>query len=193
MFEPGIETWAGCGLDQLPRSRFFRSMHERRAPQSVDLPGEPGYAEGYAQGLRDGAAAQAEADTAHRATLATLIERMEAAARLPAGSVELLLTEAARRIADAIEGELDVASGAVGQLIARLADGVDSEHAIVAAHVHPADALAGDGPVLPFPIEVDEAVAQGCVRLRVDGGWIDDGPAVRLARFRARLDRQAGP
>lgn len=191
MFEPRVELWAGCGLDQLPKSRFFRTMHERRATDAAGE-SESGFAEGYAKGLSDGAAAQAEVARGQQEVLEALVGRMEAMARLPSGSVQLLLTEAAQRLADGIEAELDVASGSVGELILRLAEAVEAEHAMVAAYLHPYDLEALDGVSLPFAVQTDPGVPRGCVRLKTEAGWIEDGPVLRLRRFRARLDRESG-
>lgn len=191
MFEPDVAKWAGCGLDQLPRSRFFRSMHDRRASSVADE-GDSGFAEGYAKGLSDGAAVQAEMARAQQAVLEALVGRMEAMARLPAGNVQLLLTEAAKRLADGIEAELDVASGKVGDLILRLAEAIEAEHSIAAAQLHPDDLEALEGVSVPFAVQSDPDVPRGCARLRTDAGWIEDGPVLRLRRFRARLEREGG-
>lgn len=191
MFEPDAASWASSGLDRLPRSRLFRSRDDRRAS---DAAGEAdnGFAEGYAKGLSDGAAVQAESARAQQEVLEALVGRIEAMARLPAGGVQLLLTEAAKRLADGIEAELDVASGKVGELIVRLAEAIEAEHEIVSAHVHPVDLAALDGLSLPFATLSCPDVPRGCARLRTDAGWIEDGPALRLRRFRAALDRQGG-
>lgn len=191
MFEPDAASWASSGLDRLPRSRLFRTLHDRRANDAADE-GENGFAEGYARGLSDGAAVQAEVARAQQEVLEALVERMEAMARLPAGNVQVLLTEATKRLADGIEAELDVASGKVGDLILRLAEAIEAEHDIIAAHVHPDDLNALYGLSLPFAAQSDPDVARGCARLRTDAGWIEDGPVLRLQRFRARLDRQGG-
>lgn len=189
MFEPRVELWAGCGLDQLPRSRFFRATKDRRehALSSEALECEAGFAEGYAKGLIDGATVQARDEA-----LQALVERIEAVAKLPTGSVELLLAEAAKRIADAIEVDLDVTSGRTGEIVARLAEAIEAETVIIAVYLHPADIAAVDGLALPFAVQSDESVPMGCARLRTDSGWLEDGPALRLRRFRAGLDRQAG-
>lgn len=194
MFEPGIEMWAGCGLDQLPKSRLFRAIRERRddAAAGHEPVSEAGYAEGYAQGLADGAAVQADRSQAREAALEALVERMESLARLPAGSVELLLTEAAKRIADAIEVELDGTTGPIGELITRLAAAIESEHAIVAVHLNNADQALAQALAMPFLLQADDSVPAGCVRIRTEAGWLEDGPVLRLHRFRAALDRQAG-
>ena len=113
-------------------------------------------------------------------------------ARLPSGTVHLLLTEAAKRLADGVEAELDVASGAVGDLISRLAEAIEAEHAIIAAHLHSDDLEALDGLSLPFAVQSDPDVPRGCARLRTDAGWIEDGPVLRLQRFRARLEQESG-
>lgn len=194
MFEPKIEMWAGCGLDQLPKSRLFRAIRDKRDdPAAGHEPvSEAGYAEGYAQGLADGAAVQAERCQAHEAALEALVAKMEALARLPAGSVELLLTEAAKRIADAIEVELDDATGQVAALIARLAGAIESEHAIVSVHLNSAEQVLAEALAMPFALQADDSVPAGCVRIRTEAGWLEDGPVLRLQRFRAALDRQVG-
>ena len=179
------------GSDRLPRSRLFRTLHDRRANDAADE-GENGFAEGYAKGLSDGAAVQAEVARAQQEVLEALVERMEAMACLPSGTVHLLLTEAAKRLADGVEAELDVASGAVGDLISRLAEAIEAEHAIIAAHLHSDDLEALDGLSLPFAVQSDPDVPRGCARLRTDAGWIEDGPVLRLQRFRARLEQESG-
>ena len=191
MFEPDAASWATSGLDRLPRSRLFRTLHDRRATDAAG-DSENGFAEGYAKGLSDGAAVQAEVVRTQQQVLEALVGRMEAIACLPAGSVHLLLTEAAKRLAEGIEAELDVASGKVGNLVLRLAEAIEAEYEIVSAHLHPDELDALDGLSLPFAAQSDPDVPRGCVRLRTDAGWIEDGPVLRLRRFRARLDRQGG-
>jgi flagellar assembly protein FliH len=44
---------------------------------------------------------------------------------------------------------------------------------------------------LPVDVAADPALPRGTVVLETGHGWIEDGPAVRLDRLRAELDKMA--
>jgi flagellar assembly protein FliH len=57
--------------------------------------------------------------------------------------------------------------------------------------VHPADVALFAEAELDIAVEADPQLARGTVLLETAEGWIEDGPAVRLDRLRAELDKMA--
>jgi flagellar assembly protein FliH len=57
--------------------------------------------------------------------------------------------------------------------------------------VHPDDAALFAEAPLDVAVEPDARLARGAVLLETADGWVEDGPAVRLERLRAELDKVA--
>jgi flagellar assembly protein FliH len=57
--------------------------------------------------------------------------------------------------------------------------------------VNPEDAALLADAELELTIEADPELPRGSVLIETAGGWIEDGPAVRLERLRAELDKVA--
>ena len=59
--------------------------------------------------------------------------------------------------------------------------------------LHPEDVPLVDPKRLRVPIVGDDTIERGNLVLETGLGWIEDGPAVRLDRLRAELDRMGAP
>ena len=59
--------------------------------------------------------------------------------------------------------------------------------------LHPEDAALIDSAQLEVEVQPDATLARGTIVLETGHGWIEDGPAVRLERLRAELDKMAAP
>jgi len=57
--------------------------------------------------------------------------------------------------------------------------------------VHPDDAALLREAPLEVAVEADACLERGTVLLETADGWVEDGPAVRLERLRAELDKVA--
>ena len=58
---------------------------------------------------------------------------------------------------------------------------------------HPEDIVYLEAAGLAVPLHADPTLTRGAIILETGHGWIEDGPAVRLDRLRAELDKMAAP
>ena len=76
--------------------------------------------------------------------------------------------------------------GAAAQLV-----GKDVEPTRLRAH--PDDIIYLEAGKLAVPLHPDPTLTRGAIVLETGHGWIEDGPAVRLDRLRAALDKMVAP
>lgn len=147
--------------------------------------------EAYARGLIDGRRTVEAEVAAERNALAQLAANLQELKPEPTLPLALLLAETVDRLVKEIVGEVDVdglkllaRAEAAAALI-----GDATQPALL--RLHPDDAaLIGDAQ-LDVQVEADASLTRGMVRLETADGWVEDGPAVRLDRLRAELDRVA--
>ena len=111
----------------------------------------------------------------------------------PANALALLLAETVDRLVRQVIGEVEVDAQL---LIAR----AQAAAALVAKEVeptrlraHPDDIVYLEAARLDVPLHADPSLGRGAIVLETGHGWIEDGPAVRLDRLRAELDKMAAP
>jgi flagellar assembly protein FliH len=145
----------------------------------------------YARGVGDGRQ-MAEAQSAdERNAVARLAETLQALKPEPTLPLALLLAEAVDRLVKEIVGEVEV-DGL--RLLAR----AKAAAALIGEATQPARLRVAPDDVqllaeagLEIAVEPDPALGRGTVLLETADGWVEDGPAVRLERLRAELDRVA--
>jgi flagellar assembly protein FliH len=59
--------------------------------------------------------------------------------------------------------------------------------------LHPDDLPLLESARIPVALIGDATLARGSLVLETGEGWIEDGPAIRLERLRAELDRMGAP
>jgi flagellar assembly protein FliH len=145
----------------------------------------------YARGLADGRRTVEAEYAAERQALAELADSLETLKPEPSLPLALLLAETVDRLVREIVGEVDI-DGLKLLARAKAAAGLIGEATQPARlRLNPADVeyLAPAG--LEIALEADDSLPRGTLLLETAEGWIEDGPAVRLDRLRAELDRMA--
>ncbi|HYD14627.1 MAG TPA: FliH/SctL family protein [Allosphingosinicella sp.] len=150
---------------------------------------EEAFAAGHAEGRRE-----AELDyEAERDALARLAQSLQVLRPEPANALALLLAETVDRLVREVVGQVEIDGNL---LVAR----AQQAAALVARDVepsklraHPDDIVHLERAGLSMTLEADPALARGSIVLETGHGWIEDGPAVRLERLRAELDRMGTP
>lgn len=146
------------------------------------------FAEGFEAGRRTVELELAE----EREAIARLSTALETLRPEPTEPLAALLAETVERLVRQIVGEVEIDPATLmrrAEMAARL---VGEEVAPSKLRVHPDDIALIDAAQMPVPVLADASLARGSVVLETASGWIEDGPAVRLERLRAALDRM-GP
>jgi len=153
-------------------------------PLSVE---EAAYARGYDEARRT-----VEAEfAAERDALVRLAETLEVLRPEPANALALVLAEAVDRLVREVVGAVDVDPILLLARAKQAAELVAANVAPTKLRVHPDDLVHLESAALEVPLEADPSLARGTIILETGDGWIEDGPAVRLERVRAELDRMA--
>ena len=150
---------------------------------------EEAFAAGHAEGRRE-----AEQDyEAERDALARLASSLQVLRPEPANALGLLLAETVDRLVREVVGQVEID----GNLLVARAQQAAS---LVARNVepsklraHPDDIVHLERAALDVTLEADPGLTRGAIVLETGHGWIEDGPAVRLERLRAELDRMGAP
>ena len=163
------------------------------APDPVNDSEPDAAPDAFALGVEEGRRA-AEAELAgEREAVARLARTLEALRPEPTNALALLLAETVDRLVREIVGEVAVDPT---RLLARARAaaaliGENVEPSRLRAHPDDVETLRAAG--LELEIAADPELARGALVLETGHGWIEDGPAVRLERLRAELDRMAAP
>jgi flagellar assembly protein FliH len=148
---------------------------------------EIAFARGVAEGRR-----LAEAEfAAERHAIAQLAATLPALKPEPTLPLALLLAETVDRLVREIVGEVDIdALKLLGR--AKAAAALIGEATQPARlRVHPDDAALLREAALEVAVEPDAGLERGAVLIETADGWVEDGPAIRLERLRAELDKVA--
>jgi len=180
-FRPRIEPTAASN-DFAPVD--FAEEPEPRPAQTVDP-----YELGLAEGRRTVEAELA----AERDALARLAESLETLRPEPTNALALLLAETVDRLVREIIGQVEIDPMLLLERAKQAAALIGENVAPSKLRVHPADAEILAPANLEIPIEPDPSLERGSIVLETGNGWIEDGPAVRLERLRAELDKMAAP
>ena len=158
-------------------------------PLSAEQERLRGEADAYARGYEDAKQAADEAFAAEREAIVRLAQSLEVLRPEPTNALALLLAETVDRLVREIVGEVEI-DGA--RLLARARAAAE----LIGDHVEPSklivhpDDLALLAPAgLPVELAGDPGLPRGTLILETGHGWIEDGPAVRLERLRAELDK----
>lgn len=148
-------------------------------------------AEGCAEGYAEARETLEKEVAAERDAIARLAGSLEALRCEPTGPLALLLAETVDRLVRQIIGEVDIDTNLLltraKAAAALIGDNVEPSKLIV----HPDDAGLLESAGLDVEVVGDPSLERGTVILETGHGWIEDGPAVRLQRLRAELDKMA--
>lgn len=147
--------------------------------------------EAFALGCEEGRRTVEAEFAAERDVIARLAESLAVLRPEPANALALLLAETVDRLVRQVIGEVDIDADL---LIARAREaalliGKDVEPTMLRAH--PDDIVYLEAARLDVPLQPDPTLGRGAIVLETGHGWIEDGPAVRLDRLRAALDKMA--
>lgn len=145
----------------------------------------------YARGIADGRRT-AEMDFAEeRAAIARLAETLPTLRAEPTLPLAMMLAETVDRLVREIVGEVEIDGTRLLARAQAAAALVGEATQPTRLRVHPEDAGLFADSALDVAIETDPELARGTVLLETSDGWIEDGPAMRLERLRAELDKVA--
>jgi flagellar assembly protein FliH len=147
--------------------------------------------EAFALGCEEGRKTVEAEFAAERDALGRLAESLAVLRPEPANALALLLAETVDRLVRQVVGEVDIdadlllaRANAAAQLV-----GKDVEPTRLRAH--PDDMVYLEAARLEIPLDADPTLTRGSIILETGHGWIEDGPAVRIDRLRAELDKMA--
>ncbi|WP_129794316.1 hypothetical protein [Sphingosinicella sp. CPCC 101087] len=148
-------------------------------------------AEAYAKGYDEARRTVEQEVAAERAAIARLAESLEVLRPEPTNALALLLAETVDRLVREIIGSVEIdpnlllaRARAAAELIG---ENVEPSRLVV----HPEDLPLLEPAGLPVDLATNPDLPRGTVVLETGHGWIEDGPAVRLDRLRAELDKMA--
>jgi flagellar assembly protein FliH len=145
----------------------------------------------YLRGLADGRQTIEAEVAAEREAVARLAETLQALKPEPSLPLALLLAETVDRLVREIVGEVEI-DGLTLLARAKAAAALIGEASQPAKlRLHPDDAKLLKDAALEIEVEGDLALPRGTVLVETADGWVEDGPAMRLDRLRAELDRMA--
>lgn len=150
---------------------------------------EEAFAAGHAEGRRE-----AELDyEAERDALARLTQSLQVLRPEPANALALLLAEAVDRLVREVVGQVEIDATLLLARAQQAAALVARDVEPTKLRAHPDDIVHLERAGLGLTLEADPGLARGAIVLETGHGWIEDGPAVRLERLRAELDRMGAP
>lgn len=158
-------------------------------PPDIEAIRAEAFAEGFEQGCRtvDGEVTQ------EREALAALMESLTALQAEPPEALAALLATTVERLVHQIVGEVPINPILLVKRAEAAALLVGEETQASRLLVNPADLPLFARTRVQIEIVGDPTIEPGALRVVWGQGWIEDGPAVRLARLRASLDKLVAP
>ncbi len=176
--EGGFQSWANA---------LCRVPPDDPVDDSCAPPGTRAEDAAFAEGFSAGHAAAVAELAESRAQLASLTMELEALQPIPQPALASLIAESVATMIEWLCATVTVdpaaLAGMAQDMVAALADEIEP----LALHVHPSDAAMLAALDLPVALHPDGSLAPGTLRLATRAGWIEDGPELRLARFRAAI------
>ena len=150
-------------------------------------------ADAFSQGWQEGRRTAELEFAEEREALAKLMEGLEVLRPEPTNALALLLAETVDRLVRQIVGTTAVEPAILIARAEAAAALIGQETEPARLRVSPDDLPLLEGARIPVPIVGDPDIERGSLVLETGQGWIEDGPAVRLDRLRAELDRMGAP
>ena len=111
----------------------------------------------------------------------------------PANALALLLAETVDRLVREVAGQVEVDAALLLARAQQAAALVARDVEPTKLRAHPDDIVHLERADLGLTLEADAGLTRGAIVLETGHGWIEDGPAVRLEKLRAELDRMGAP
>ena len=150
-------------------------------------------ANAFAEGFERGRQAVEEALVEERAAMTRMAESLTVLQPEPTNALAFLLAETVDRLVRQIVGAVEVDGALLASRVEAAAALIGAETEPSRLRVNPEDVHLLDGARIPVEIVGDPTLMRGSLALETGSGWIEDGPAVRLDRLRAELDRMGAP
>lgn len=209
MFEPGADAFAAATRVPAwtrPSERRFSAVSDgvgaggfsawadpeaapAPAPVQPTMEIETLLAEAHAAGVAEGRAQMEAAFTEEVTALHTLAASLENLRPEPPQALGMLLAATVRRLVTQVVGEVEIGHDALDARAAAVAAVIADETGPSRLRLHPADmALLGDA-TQGLALTPDPTLARGTILVETGSGWVEDGPAVRMEKIHAALDR----
>lgn len=150
-------------------------------------------ADAFARGWEEGKRTAEIELASEREALARLAEALETLRPESSHALALVLAEAVERLVRQIVGKAEIDRATLIARAEAAAALIGDEVAPARLRLHPDDVPLLEGARIPVALAADPTLARGTLVLETGEGWIEDGPAVRLERLRAELDRMGAP
>src|SRR4051812_913121 len=147
--------------------------------------------EAFALGCEEGRKTVEAEFAAERDALGRLAESLAALHPEPANALALLLAETVDRLVRQVVGEVEIDANLLLARAKAAAELVAKDVEPTRLRAHPDDVIYFEAAKLDVPVHPDPTLGRGALVLETGQGWIEDGPAVRLERLRAELDKMA--
>ena len=148
-------------------------------------------ADAFAEAWNEGRRTAELEFSAERDALARLAESLEVLRPEPTHALALVLAETVERLVRQIVGEVAVDPDLLARRAAAAAALVRDQTGPTRMRLNPDDLPLLDAAQIPVELAADSSLTRGSLVLETAEGWIEDGPAIRLERLRAELDRMA--
>ena len=145
--------------------------------------------EAFLRGLDEGRKTAEAEFAAERDALARLAESLAVLRPEPANALALLLAETVDRLVRQVVGEVEVDAQLLLTRANAAAQLIGKEVEPSKLRVHPDDIVYLQAGNFDVPLQADPSLTRGAIVLETGHGWVEDGPAIRLERLRAELDR----
>jgi flagellar assembly protein FliH len=145
--------------------------------------------EAFALGCVEGRKTVEAEFAAERDALGRLAESLAVLRPEPVNALALLLAETVDRLVRQVVGEVDIDANLLLARAKAAAELVGKDVEPTRLRAHPDDILYLEAGNLGVPLHADPTLTRGAIVLETGHGWIEDGPAVRLDRLRAELDK----
>jgi len=192
---PNRGAFAAFAQGQAPRFSAWDAPVEPVAPQPDPIvepdPREAIEAEAFARGFQEGYAAASATLVGEQAAFVRLAEALEALRLAPSSDLAPMLAETVSRLVRQIVGESAVDRDRLVARVQSVAAIIEEDGAVSRLRLHPDDIARLEGFEAPVPFLADPTLAEGTVVAEGAGGWIEDGPAIRMDRLRQALDSMA--
>jgi len=188
------------------RSLYVESQGSRA--WNITYPGEPTHVEeaevarvdpveaaaqeAFVQGFQEAERITREAmerDNEARVALAAAIQQLAQAGE---GTLAALLSEAVIRLVTQIIGDVPIDAAMLKARCEAVAACIDSDESRAVIEVNPEDLPLLEMEQIGVALAPNAELPRGSVRLATSDGWVEDGPDVRLSRFKALMDDMEG-
>lgn len=184
---PMFTPWTSFQPDSTGEDLVGGDDADHAAPAEPDM--ETVQANAFAEGFEAGRKTVELEIAAERGAIARFAERLEVLKPQPTNALAVLLAEAVERLVQEIVGTVEIDRATLAERAERAAAMIGEDTDPARLRLHPDDLPLLEGANIAVALVADPSLTRGTILLETGEGWIEDGPAVRLERLRAALDR----